>query len=58
MKPPVPGPIDKTLPAPDPAQVQVIRSYGPGHFLIGHSESLHGIHSGLVTLAPSTYRKP
>jgi len=29
-----------------------------GHFFIGHSESLHGIHDGLVTLAPSTYRKP
>lgn len=34
MKPPVPGPLDKTLPAPDPAQVQVIRTYGPGRFLI------------------------
>ena len=34
MKPPGPAPIDKTLPAPDPAQVQVIRTYGPGHFLI------------------------
>lgn len=34
MKPPGAGPIDKTLPAPDPAQVQVIRTYGPGHFLI------------------------
>jgi uncharacterized protein len=38
VKPPGPGPLkgplDKTLPAPDPAQVQVIRSYGPGHFLI------------------------
>jgi uncharacterized protein len=33
LKPPA-GPIDKTLPAPDPAQVQVIRTYGPGHFLI------------------------
>lgn len=29
-----------------------------GHFIIGHSESLHGIHTGLVTLGPSTYRKP
>lgn len=28
------GPLDKTLPAPDPAQVQVIRTYGLGHFLI------------------------
>jgi uncharacterized protein len=34
VKPPVPGPLDKTLPAPDPAQVQVIRTYGPGRFLI------------------------
>ena len=34
MKPPGSAPIDKTLPAPDPAQVQVIRTYGPGHFLI------------------------
>ena len=34
MKPPGSGPLDKTLPAPDPAQVQVIRTYGPGHFLI------------------------
>ena len=34
MKPPGAGPLDKTLPAPDPAQVQVIRTYGPGHFLI------------------------
>jgi uncharacterized protein len=33
LKPPA-GPTDKTLPAPDPAQVQVIRTYGPGHFLI------------------------
>lgn len=28
------APDDKTLPAPDPAQVQLIRSYGPGRFLI------------------------
>ncbi len=34
MKPPGPSPLDKTLPAPDPAQVQVIRTYGPGHFQI------------------------
>ncbi|HLG48072.1 MAG TPA: Mth938-like domain-containing protein [Reyranella sp.] len=34
MKPPGSGPLDKTLPAPDPAQVQVIRTYGPGHFQI------------------------
>jgi uncharacterized protein len=34
VKPPGNAPLDKTLPAPDPAQVQVIRTYGPGHFLI------------------------
>jgi uncharacterized protein len=34
VKPPGSGPLDKTLPAPDPAQVQVIRTYGPGRFLI------------------------
>ena len=34
MKPPGSAPLDKTLPAPDPAQVQVIRTYGPGHFQI------------------------
>ena len=28
-------PDDKTLPTPDPSRVQLIRSYGPGHFLIG-----------------------
>lgn len=43
MKPPVPGagdrpPGDKTLPAPDPAQVQLIRSYGPGRFAISDRE--------------------
>ncbi len=31
-------PTDKTLPTPDPAQVQIIRSYGPGRFLIGERE--------------------
>jgi uncharacterized protein len=31
-------PSDKTLPTPDPAQVQLIRSYGPGRFLIGQRE--------------------
>src|SRR4029077_16240405 len=36
VKPPVPG--DKRLPTPDPAQVQVIRTYGPGRFLIGERE--------------------
>lgn len=38
---PAPGgraPDDKTLPAPDPAQVQVIRSYGPGRFLVSDRE--------------------
>lgn len=38
MKPPVPGPADKTLPTPDPAQVQYIRSYGPGRFSISERE--------------------
>jgi uncharacterized protein len=38
VKPPVPGPLDKTLPAADPAQVQVIRTYGPGRFLISDRE--------------------
>ena len=33
MKPPTPD--DKSLPAPDPGQVQLIRTYGPGRFLIG-----------------------
>ncbi len=38
MIPPKDIPSDKTLPAPDPAQVQFIRSYGPGRFLIGDRE--------------------
>lgn len=46
MKPPTPGekpdgdgiPGDKSLPAPDPSQVQLIRTYGPGRFLIGERE--------------------
>ncbi|HEY4891752.1 MAG TPA: Mth938-like domain-containing protein [Reyranella sp.] len=39
MIPPRPeGPSDKTLPTPDPSQVQLIRSYGPGHFLIGERD--------------------
>lgn len=37
MKPPQ-GPSDKTLPTPDPSRVQLIRSYGPGHFLIGERQ--------------------
>ena len=32
------APGDKTLPAPDPVQVQLIRSYGPGRFLISERE--------------------
>jgi uncharacterized protein len=32
----IPG--DKTLPTPDPTQVQIIRTYGPGHFLIGERD--------------------
>lgn len=38
MSSPPRGPTDKTLPRPDPALVQVIRSYGPGHFLIGERD--------------------
>jgi uncharacterized protein len=38
VRPPGSAPLDKTLPAPDPAQVQVIRSYGPGHFLISERD--------------------
>ncbi len=39
MIPPRQGePSDKTLPTPDPSQVQLIRSYGPGHFLIGERD--------------------
>jgi uncharacterized protein len=36
--PPGQVPGDKTLPTPNPAEVQVIRSYGPGRFLIGQRE--------------------
>jgi uncharacterized protein len=32
----IPG--DKTLPTPDPTRVQIIRTYGPGHFLIGERD--------------------
>jgi uncharacterized protein len=32
------GPDDKTLPMPDPSRVQVIRTYGPGRFMIGERE--------------------
>ena len=38
MKPPAQGPADKSLPTPDPTQVQLIRSYGPGHFLISERQ--------------------
>ncbi len=41
MKPPasgVPVPGDKSLPTPAPADAQVIRTYGPGRFLIGERE--------------------
>ncbi len=39
MRPPRQGgPSDKTLPTPDPSQVQLIRSYGPGRFLISERE--------------------
>ena len=31
-------PDDKTLPTPDPSRVQLIRSYGPGHFVIGERD--------------------
>jgi uncharacterized protein len=36
--PPPRIPDDKTLPTPDPSVVQVVRSYGPGRFLIGERE--------------------
>jgi uncharacterized protein len=38
VKPPLPGPADKSLPTPDPKQVQYIRSYGPGRFMISDRE--------------------
>lgn len=48
MRPPKPGDDnsqtpkaqlgDKSLPTPDAAQVQLIRTYGPGRFLIGERE--------------------
>ena len=38
MTGPPQGPTDKTLPTPNPAFAQVIRSYGPGHFLIGERD--------------------
>jgi len=51
VKPPGTGPLDKTLPAPDPAQVQVIRTYGPGHFLISERDWREPV---LVTPGAST----
>ena len=38
MIPPKQIPGDKTLPTPDPSQVQIIRTYGPGRFLIAAQE--------------------
>jgi uncharacterized protein len=32
------GPDDKSLPMPDPGSAQVVRSYGPGRFLISERE--------------------
>jgi uncharacterized protein len=32
------GPDDKSLPTPDPGSAQVVRSYGPGRFLISERE--------------------
>jgi uncharacterized protein len=49
VKPPVPG--DKTLPTPDPSHVQVIRTYGPGRFLIGEHEWRQAV---LVTATATT----
>jgi uncharacterized protein len=51
VKPPGTGPIDKSLPTPDPAQVQVIRTYGPGHFLISERDWREPV---LVTPASTT----
>src|SRR6185295_6704262 len=51
VKPPGSAPLDKTLPAPDPAQVQVIRTYGPGHFLISDRDWREPV---LVTPAATT----
>ena len=48
MSRPPQGPTDKTLPTPDPASAQVIRSYGPGHFMIGERDW-----RGAVLVTPS-----
>ena len=38
---------------------RVIAALRPGgHFLVGHSESLHGINDALQTVAPAIYRRP
>ena len=31
-------PDDKTLPTPDPASIQIVRSYGLGHFLVSERD--------------------
>lgn len=51
MKPPLPGPADKSLPTPDPKQVQYIRSYGPGRFMISDREW----QSPVLVTAAATY---
>jgi uncharacterized protein len=48
------GPLDKTLPTPDPSQVQLIRSYGPGRFLIGQREW----HSPVLVMPTATVPWP
>lgn len=47
-------PTDKTLPAPDPAQRQIVQGYGPGRFRISEVE-----HTGPVLVGPeATFRWP
>ena len=37
---------------------QLVEKLTPdGYLFIGHSESLKGIHDGLITVAPTVYRK-
>ena len=63
VKPPEQGPADKTLPTPDPAQVQLIRSYGPGHFKIGERDwrylapgaAVSGVLGAMLSVASSIY---